>query len=629
MNNVNPPASEIIIQNNLESNYDFGAVKRIPFYFGTEDKPLLGWLHTTDSKQHSNTGVIICPPLAVEYMNSYRSMRYVADYFALAGIPAIRFDYHGTGDSSGLEEDENRLENWLWSINQGIEQLKTTTGCKNFGLFGFRIGATLAALVAEKTPVEFLVLWAALNSGKKYIREIKLIQMTSKVQFDDNSLLEAGGMGYWEKTAIDISKINLLKITPQSNRTLIIPRDEQKNDTELYDTWSKELKVEQQYHVGSTLMLVDAHQTIVPHETIQNIVQWVKEDLSKTLITNNFKSITNKIESFTDILYVSSFNSNHHKKDTLVKESIFYYGDNNQNIAILSETETSKTANLPTIIISNSGANHRVGPSRLYVLIARELSLMGFRCLRIDVPGIGDSVISDQRHENIEYITSSSNKISDLINKLNDNSYKDQYILMGLCSGAYFSFHAALELNNSNIIESILINPLTFYWEDGMTENTSSTQNFSIWNWYKQAIASKKSWIKLFKGKIDFKSLVMAIKDRIKIKFTSKFSNLKMNTVVKDIDRHREQLSSDLTKITNKNTRLQFILSRSDPGFDILMVNAGKTVRSLRKDDKLGILFIEDADHTFSKYRPRCTVINSLINHFKDRYCNNNLHKNI
>jgi len=611
-------SSETNSNDNIESNYDFDSVKRIPLYFGTKEKPLLAWLHITDSKQHSSTGVVICPPLAVEYMNSYRSLRYTADYFALAGIPALRFDYHGTGDSSGIEEDENRLEEWLLSITLAMDKLKELTKCDKVGLFGFRMGATLAALIAEKTPIDFLILWAALNNGKKYIREIKLIQRTGKIQSEDSSLLEAGGMGYWEQTANNISKINLTKITPLTKQILIIPRDEQTNDTDLYDAWkTKNINIEQQYHIGSTLMLVDAHQTVVPHETIQNIIQWVKKDPDNNLITNNIKTILNEVMATTDINHISPLEKDGPILKATIKESIIHFGKNNRNTAILTEPEESKKANLPTIIISNSGANHRVGPSRLYVLISRELSLMGYRCIRIDVPGIGDSIISNQQLENIEYITSSSKEISDVITQLDDDTYSKEYILMGLCSGAYFSFHAALELKNTNIIESILINPLTFYWEEGMTVDTSPTQSFSIWNWYKQAITSKESWVKLFKGKIDYKSLFAAITNRIKTKYFSKKHSNKTNQSAENCNQHKGQLATDLTAISENGSHLQFILSRSDPGYDILMTNAGGIVKTLLKKNKLDINFIERADHTFSKYIPRQDLLTRIKSHFK------------
>ena len=599
---------------NTLSNHFFDTVKRQPFYFGSREKPLSGWLHTVENKQYSDTGVIICPPLAVEYMNSYRALRYVADYFALAGIAAIRFDYHGTGNSSGIEEEEDRLTNWLWSIEQAIQQLKTLTGCRKFGLFGFRMGATLATLISEKIPSDFLILWAALNNGKNYIREIKLLQMAGETHTNTEALLEAGGMGYWPQTVEEISNINLSKVSPQARNILIIPRDEQVSDTKLYDHWKqKELNVSLETYIGSTEILIDPHLTVIPHSTIQNIVAWTTNRI-KTGHTNTItQDRIHQAKTSSTFNYTSLVNKNQQNR---IQESFFYFGHNNNRFGILTETPTSKDNNLPTVILSNSGANHHVGPSRLYVSIARELSLLGFRCLRIDIPGIGDSIVSNPKLENDEYISTASDEISSAIHSL-DTDYKNkQYILMGLCSGAYFSFHAALDLANINIPEIILINPLTFYWDKNTSVHNSPTKEFSVWNWYKKAFSRKDSWIKLLKGEIDFASLFHAIKNRVAIKLDVKRHLLKQNPDEENTNRHQTNLGPDLTKITGNNTRIEFILAKSDPGYDILVTNAKRTIRKLQKNKNIGIHFINNADHTFSKYEPRCAVIHSLVQHF-------------
>lgn len=609
------------VQDSPESECNFNSVKRIPFYFGAKDKPLLGWLHTTDSKQHLNTGVIVCPPLAVEYMNSYRSLRYVADYFALAGIPALRFDYHGTGDSSGIEEDENRIEDWLNSIEQACTQLKTMTGCSKVGLFGLRMGATLASVFAESNPIDFLTVWAPLYSGRSYVREIKLLQMAGTNQLDDNSLLEAGGMGYWPQTVANLANINLTNIIPKAKNILIVPRDEQMSDTKLCDAWqAKSLNVEQKTYLGSSNILIDAHLTTIPHQSIQKMVQWAKKACDTYVTPNVTKASSQQFLSTANILHTSGCNQKQNPEYSKVQESIFYFGENNQFFGILTESEKSKNCQQPTVIIPNSGANHRVGPSRLYVILARELSLLGFRCLRIDVPGIGDSIISNLETENVEYINSASNVISTAIQTLESNYKNNKFISMGLCSGAYFSFHAALDLTEINIIESILINPLTFYWDKGMSVHNSPTKEFSKWNWYKEALTRKDSWKKLLQGKVNYKSLLQAIINRIQIKVLSKFSRITPNSTVKDVDRHRHKLGADLTKITSNNTHIQFILARSDPGYDILMTNAGKVVKQCRKENTIHLNFIENADHTFSKYKPRCEVINEVKQLFMSRY---------
>jgi pimeloyl-ACP methyl ester carboxylesterase len=43
------------------------------------------------------------------------------------------------------------------------------------------------------------------------------------------------------------------------------------------------------------------------------------------------------------------------------------------------------------VLFLNAGTHNRVGPHRIYVKTARRLCKMGFLCLRIDLPGVGDS----------------------------------------------------------------------------------------------------------------------------------------------------------------------------------------------------------------------------------------------
>ena len=49
--------------------------------------------------------MVVCPPLGPEYFNSYRSLRHLADRLAENGVSALRFDYDGTGNSAGQDED--------------------------------------------------------------------------------------------------------------------------------------------------------------------------------------------------------------------------------------------------------------------------------------------------------------------------------------------------------------------------------------------------------------------------------------------------------------------------------------------------------------------------------------------
>lgn len=607
------------------SEYDVGQVKRTPFYFGPEHKRLIGWLHTPiDESQIKNTGVVVCPPIGVEYMSTYRSLRYVADYFALAGIPAIRFDYHGTGDSSGLNEDADRVNDWLWSIEEAGRQLKIITDCESFGLFGLRIGATLASVVAERIAVSFLVLWAAPESGRKYIREVKMVQMAGVSETEsyvDERFIEAGGAIYYPDTVEVISKIELYNIKPNAGRILIVPRDDLTVKQKLFKAWTQVgLNVEQKELSGSADMLLSGYSAIVPHESIASIIEWVNQSQNIHVLKKiNDKKISNYITTI-DLVHSGCCLPDQSKVKSPVKETIIRYGKGDTCFGILTEPAGEASVNLPVIIIANSGITHRVGPSRLYVLLARQLSVLGFRSFRIDMSGIGDSIVTDYSKENLEYISTSSEEIYAAIKVLNSN-YKDyKYVLMGLCSGAYFSFHAAIDLDEVNISECIMINPLTFYWDHEAGSAPSVGNNFTLWSWYRKAITRQSSWVRLFKGKIDVIDFFRALWIRLQIIFKIKAKHMSQLALGAKKDRPSMDLDWDLLHLAENNTKMLFILSRGDPGYDILTTMAGKTVKKLIREKSLEIKFIERADHTFSKNRPRCDAIDAITLDITSRY---------
>ena len=84
------------------------SVERRALRFG---EGLFGWYHAADAGGRDIV-VVLCPPMGPEYTRSHRTLRHLADRLALAGIPALRFDYHGVGDSAGDEDDPDRVGHW-------------------------------------------------------------------------------------------------------------------------------------------------------------------------------------------------------------------------------------------------------------------------------------------------------------------------------------------------------------------------------------------------------------------------------------------------------------------------------------------------------------------------------------
>src|SRR6185312_15975263 len=95
-----------------------------------------------------------------EQVHAHRSLRHLADKLAAARFSVVRFDFHGTGDSSGSDEDGDRVATWLANISDVQYWLRQQLGCRRISVIGLRLGAALAAQAAMDQPVDCLLLWA-------------------------------------------------------------------------------------------------------------------------------------------------------------------------------------------------------------------------------------------------------------------------------------------------------------------------------------------------------------------------------------------------------------------------------------------------------------------------------------
>src|SRR5262245_17124568 len=121
-----------------------------------------------------------------------------------------------------------------------------------------------------------------------------------------------------------------------------------------------------------------------------------------------------------------------------MKEEILQFGKTQSLVGIITEpTEVKSDSPRPGIILLNAGLIHRIGPSRLYVKIARVLTGIGFTVLRFDFSGTGDSRV---REDNLPFEQSAVDEVREAMNSLKETRGIEQFLLIGHCSGAGFSF---------------------------------------------------------------------------------------------------------------------------------------------------------------------------------------------
>ena len=143
------------------------------------------------------------------------------------------------------------------------------------------------------------------------------------------------------------------------------------------------------------------------------------------------------------------------------------------------------------VIILNSGLMHHTGTCRFSVKLARELANKGIASLRFDFPGRGDSAAV---RDHIDSQANSAEEVQRIMNQLGQDYNFDQFILYGLCSGAYDSYHTALI--DERVVGIAQIDPYVY-----------RTPNW-YWHHYLSRLFDWTQWIDLLKNKMPWKNAI-------------------------------------------------------------------------------------------------------------------------
>lgn len=139
-------------------------------HFGKPDSPLFGVYHPASGERRQRSGTVLCNAFGAEYLLSHFALRRVAVELSRRGHDVLRFDYSGTGDSSGAQEDVS-LDQWLIDIDVAIDELRDTAELDSVSLLGVRLGAGLACVAAARRPdvVQSVVAWDPVLRGDLYL----------------------------------------------------------------------------------------------------------------------------------------------------------------------------------------------------------------------------------------------------------------------------------------------------------------------------------------------------------------------------------------------------------------------------------------------------------------------------
>lgn len=565
-----------------------------PFYFGPEGARLFGWLHSPRPEARRGLGVLVCNPFGFEEVCAHRSLRQFAIALSEAGWPSLRFDHAGCGDSEGDEFMPDVPARWLAGVNTAIDTLKATAGVQQVVLLGVRLGATLAALAgAGRDDVAGLVAIAPVVRGRGYLRELTMLgQAGRSAPTAQADVLESAGFVMARATQDHLSQIDLRRLdTSPAPRVLIVPRDDIDDGLD----WQTSLQalgaeVQTERLPGYTDMMEDPQRTVMPQRMIEGVVQHLQRWEDALAL----RPVTALAFNAEHALSLPAAGVQERPVQVPTSDASSLFG-------VLTEPQgVAPPPGRPAVLMLNSGAVHHIGPNRLWTRLARQWAARGVTVLRIDLSGVGDSPARPGAPENVVYSAHAMKDVADALAYLRGTLGAGECHLLGLCSGGYHAFKAAVA--GQPVASSTVINPLTYFWHDGDTlRDVKDYELAELASRYRDKVFTREPWLKLLRGQLDARVIVQVGLRRTWGHVEPYLLRLARRLRIP----LRDDLAGELAQAVGQGIRLRFVFAAHAPGYDLLRKQGGSAIDRLIERQLASLDFVPDADHTFTRLEAR------------------------
>ncbi len=184
------------------------------FFLETGEHELLAIYHAA-ANPGSDVLTVVCPPLFSEGMRTQLALRELAISLAEADQHVLRFDWRGTGDSSGSLDDV-RVADWFADVVAVIDEGRDITGAGRVNAVGVRAGALfLCGALQAGAAVANAVLWDPVPTGADYLGQLRRIRerMVSRNRHLDRTMRrlaerELGGQRLPQELLRDIEALD-------------------------------------------------------------------------------------------------------------------------------------------------------------------------------------------------------------------------------------------------------------------------------------------------------------------------------------------------------------------------------------------------------------------------------------
>jgi pimeloyl-ACP methyl ester carboxylesterase len=394
-----------------------------------------------------NLGVVVVAPPGFEDLCSHRALDMLAQMLADAGLPTLRFDLPGSGDSLGDEDDARLADQWIASVSNAIDELRRVTDVERVALVGLRVGALLAAEVASRWgDVAKLVLLAPPSSGKAYVRELKVLSRViaplpptppdlAEEPYDG---VELAGFRLSRESAEGLQRLSWPDTAPGEDILVFTQRGADFGAT--IARWeAPAVAIARADFDGYEKMMCDPTATVTPLATLRAVA----DHLAAGVETRASKASSPRAT----VLHGGEWIEEH-----------VSFGEGFELNGVFCKPANASADEV--VILTNAGGIRRIGWGRQHVAFARELAMAGVATFRFDLSHIAEATGPDPATP-FHYGENIHAEIGAAIDMLEARGF-EKVTLLGACSGAYHCLRATVA--DPRVTRLVSINQLCFEW---------------------------------------------------------------------------------------------------------------------------------------------------------------------
>lgn len=271
-------------------------------------------------------------------------------------------------------------------------------------------------------------------------------------------------------------------------------------------------------------------------------------------------------------------------------------------VGILSQSSNNGSlAGAPAVLLWNVGMNHRVGPYRFFVDLARRLNALAGTILRFDVSGLGDSELQAGRGSDL---VRAGLDLREAMSLLEKRTGSRRFIVVGFCSGVDAAYQLAIE--DDRVAGVVLIEAYSF-------------RSFSYYAKLYRKYTNPFLWRRFLTKKIEQLKTVFAASPSPTESAEIADSAGGGESVFSRQYPAQERFRQDITALVARGVPMLCMYSGISREFSHLD-QFYELFCTPETRDKVDVIFYERADHTFSRVADRQRAVSDIVDWIQRKF---------